>query len=163
MEFATAVQQDAPAIAALRNDAAQDLTRRYGRGHWSYEVSDRGVAAAMKTSRVLIGRKGDVIVATLRLATKKPWAIDRAYFADVKRPLYLTDMAVSPSLQRNGVGRGILEEAKAVARAWPADAIRLDAYHAPAGAGAFYVKCGFTHVGGKSYRGVPLLYFELLL
>ena len=33
---------------------------------------------------------------------------------------------------------------------------------APAGAGEFYRKCGYTHVGGKSYRGVPLLYFELM-
>ena len=110
-----------------------------------------------------IARTDRDIVATLRLASKKPWAIDRAYFADVKRPVYLTDMAVAPQLQRHGIGRRILEEAKAIAREWPADAIRLDAYDAPAGAGEFYEKCGFTQVGAKTYRGVPLLYFELLL
>ena len=103
------------------------------------------------------------IVGTLRLATKKPWAIDRAYFADVRRPLYLTDMAVLPALQRKGIGRHMLAEAAIVARQWPGDAIRLDAYDAPAGAGSFYAKCGFRQVGRKSYRGVPLLYFELLL
>ena len=48
-------------------------------------------------------------------------------------------------------------------KAWPADAIRLDAYDAPAGAGDFYAKCGFREVGRATYRGVPLVYFELLL
>jgi GNAT superfamily N-acetyltransferase len=56
-----------------------------------------------------------------------------------------------------------MEEAKAVARAWPADAIRLDAYDHEAGAGEFYRKCGFKEVGRVTYRGVPLVYFELLL
>ena len=159
----TAEEGDAPAIAALRNTVAGELTRRHGKGHWSFLVSDRAVATVMRTSRVLIARRDRDIVATLRLASKKPWAIDRAYFADAKRPVYLTDMAVAPELQRHGIGRRILEEAKAIAREWPADAIRLDAYDAPAGAGAFYEKCGFTQVGAKTYRGVPLLYFELLL
>ena len=112
---------------------------------------------------MLVLREGGRIAGTLRLATKKPWAIDRAYFVDVKRPLYLTDMAVLPVRQRMGIGRLMLAEATTVARRWPGDAIRLDAYDAPAGAGSFYAKCGFREVGRKSYRGVPLLYFELLL
>jgi GNAT superfamily N-acetyltransferase len=126
-------------------------------------VTDRGVATSIRTSRVLVARDADWIVGTLRLATKKPWAIDRAYFADVRRPLYLTDMAVLPSHQRTGIGRFMLAEAATVARHWPGDAIRLDAYDAPAGAGGFYAKCGYRQVGRKTYRGVPLLYFELLL
>ena len=72
-------------------------------------------------------------------------------------------MAVAPRLQRGGIGARLLEEAKAVAREWPADAIRLDAYNNAAGAGPFYVKSGFREVGRVTYRGVPLIYFELLL
>ncbi|MBC7791992.1 MAG: GNAT family N-acetyltransferase [Anaerolineae bacterium] len=117
----------------------------------------------IKTSRVLVARDGSGIVATLRLATKKPWAIDPAYFVTVKRPLYLLDMAVKPGLQRHGVGRLLLEEAKDAARAWPADALRLDAYEGSAGGGDFYAKCGFSEVGRVTYRDVPLIYFELLL
>ena len=71
-------------------------------------------------------------------------------------------MAVAPERQRSGVGRALLEGALAQARLVPFEAIRLDAYDAPAGAGEFYRKCGYTHVGGKSYRGVPLMYFELM-
>ena len=50
-----------------------------------------------------------------------------------------------------------------VAAAWPADAIRLDAYDHAAGAGPFYAKCGFRERGRVVYRGNPLAYYELLL
>jgi len=58
-----------------------------------------------------VARDGAGIIATLRLATKKPWAIDPAYFVTVRRPLYLLDMAVQPGVQRQGVGRCLLGEA----------------------------------------------------
>jgi GNAT superfamily N-acetyltransferase len=112
---------------------------------------------------MLVARDDREIVGVLRLATKKPWAIDPSYFRTVSRPLYLTDMAVKPALQRQGVGRRLLVEAVATAKQWPADAIRLDAYDAPAGGGGFYSKCGFHEVGRHRYKGTPLIYFELLL
>jgi GNAT superfamily N-acetyltransferase len=153
---------DAEAIATLRTAAADDLTRRYGDGHWSSTVSPRGVLRGIRDSRILVARVGDAIVGTLRLAAKKPWAVDTAYFTPVPRPLYLVDMAVAPPMQGQGVGRLLLEEAAAAARRWPADAIRLDAYDADAGAGGFYAACGFAEVGRVVYRRVPLVYFERL-
>ena len=159
----TASEADAPAIAALRTSVAEHLTRQFGKGHWSSCVTEKSVLRNIKTSRVLVVRDNQEIIGTLRLATKKPWAIDLSYFKSVGRPLYLLDMAVSPDRQRRGIGRRLVEEAKAVARAWPSEAIRLDAYDSDAGAGAFYAKCGFSEVGRKSYRGVPLVYFELML
>ena len=154
---------EAPAIAALRTSVAEHLTRRYGKGHWSSGVSEKSVLRTIKTSRVLVARNNRGIIGTLRLETKKPWAIDLAYFKSVSRPLYLHDMAVTPDLQGRGIGRLLVEEAKTVARAWPSEAIRLDAYDSDAGAGPFYAKCGFLEVGRKTYRGVPLVYFELML
>jgi len=117
----------------------------------------------MRTSRVFVAREQGEIIATLRLATKKPWAIDTKYFAASRRPLYLLAMAVRADRQRQGVGRMCLEEGARLARAWPADAIRLDAYDAKAGAGDFYARCGMRDVGRASYRGTPLIYYELLL
>ena len=72
-------------------------------------------------------------------------------------------MAVAPDRQGGGVGRALLAEAARVAAEWPADAVRLDAFDAVAGAGPFYAKCGFTEVGRASYRAVPLIYYELLI
>ena len=99
----------------------------------------------------------------LRLATKKPWAIDVSYFTPVKRPLYLTGMAVSVAHQGQGAGRQAIDDARATAAAWPADAIRLDAFDADAGAGAFYAKNGFSERGRVAYKGNPLVYYEVLI
>lgn len=159
----TATEADAPAIAVLRASVAEHLTSQYGQGHWSSCVTEKSVLRTIKTSHVLVIRNNTGITGTLRLETKKPWAIDLAYFASVRKPLYLHDMAVAPKLQRQGIGRYLIEEAKAIARAWPSDAVRLDGYDGAPGAGRFYAKCGFTEVGRKTYRGVPLVYFELML
>ena len=72
-------------------------------------------------------------------------------------------MAVDPRYQGQGVGRQCMEEARWIAMEWPADAIRLDAWDARAGAGTFYRKCGYREVGRAVYRKAPLIYFELLL
>lgn len=150
-------------LAGLRNRAADRLTEQFGGGHWSSQCSERGVRSGMRDSRVLIARKGTSIVATLRLTERKPWAIDRRYFTPGSRPIYLVDMAVDPAHQRSGVGRALLDQAKAMVAAWPGDAIRLDAYDAAAGAGEFYRRCGFREVGRATYRATPLVYFEFLL
>jgi GNAT superfamily N-acetyltransferase len=159
-----AAAEDVPAIVALRNAANDRLTEQYGQGFWSGTATENGVRFAMKTATVYVARAEDRrVIATLALATKKPWAIDKTYFHPSKRPLYLTSMAVAPDMQRTGVGRNCLADVRRIAAAWPADAIRLDAYDAPAGAGGFYAKCGFDEVGRVVYRGCPLVYFEMLL
>jgi ribosomal protein S18 acetylase RimI-like enzyme len=161
--FRDTTLKDVPAIAGLQNAAAGALTERFGEGHWSSLVSERGAALSLAHARVRVGRSGKRILTVLRLATKKPWAIDVAYFTPVKKALYLTGMAVSVAHQRQGLGRLALEDARAVAREWPADAIRLDAYDADAGAGGFYRSCGFTERGRVVYKGNPLVYYELVL
>jgi len=161
--FDLAAVNDAAKLAALHTAVSEHLTSQHGHGPWSAPTSEKGVLYAMRTSRVFIARRGAEIVGTLRLATKKPWAIDTSYFSKCQRPLYLLAMAVLPRMQRQGLGRRCLEEATRIARKWPADAIRLDAYDADAGAGPFYARCGYTEVGRISYRNVPLIYYEQLV
>jgi len=163
LEFGEATEDDAPAVAAVLVAAAERLTELHGRGRWSWAAKERGVLAVIRTSRVLVLRERRRIVATLRLTTRRPWAIKAEPFTPVKKPLYLVDMAVAPELQRRSAGRTLLEHAEAVARDLPADAIRLDAYDAPAGAAPFYARCGYREVAHTSYRGVPLVYFEKVL
>jgi GNAT superfamily N-acetyltransferase len=161
--FELATPADALALAELRALAARELTEQYGHGHWSGEPTERGARAELRYAQVWIARDGRDAVGTFRLATRKPWAIDTSYFTECRRPLYLTSMAVRPDFQRRGLGRRCVEKAVRAARAWPADAIRLDAYDADAGAGAFYLKCGFRETGRKTYRSDPLIYYELIL
>jgi GNAT superfamily N-acetyltransferase len=118
------------------------------------------VARGLRSSRVLVAEQDGAIIASLRMEAKKPWAVDLRYFTPIGKAVYLHDVNVDPRLQRSGVGRQLLEYAKVVAREWPVDAIRLDAFDGPSGGGPFYKKCGFTEVGRAVYRGVPLVYFE---
>lgn len=160
---ALATAADAEAIAALRNLVADDLTSRHGRGRWSRQCTPKGVLYELRISKVYVVRAWAKIVATFRLATKKPWAIDRSYFTPVERPLYLHSVAVAPTRQGRGIGRRCLETAEEIARTWPANAICVDAFDHPAGAGEFYRKSGFREVGRVVYRNVSLIYFERLL
>jgi GNAT superfamily N-acetyltransferase len=152
---------DAPELAGLHTAVAGDLTARFGKGHWSSPATEKGVLRDIRTSSVWIARSRGRLIATLRLATKKPWAIDTSYFTPCVRPLYLTSMAVALDRQGTGVGTHCLELVRNIAREWPADMLRLDAYDTPAGAGTFYAKCGFRVVGRAVYRGTPLVYFEM--
>jgi len=162
LHFRPGAPQDAAELAALHTAVADHLTSHYGEGPWSAHTSERGVLYAMRHCKVLVATEGAAIVATLRLATKKPWAIDTSYFTKCKRPVYLLAMAVTPAKQRRGIGRRCLEEAERIAWAWPADAIRLDAYDANAGGGPFYQRCGFAERAHACYRKTPLIYYELL-
>lgn len=151
------------ALVRMRRAVSEKLRSDFGPGIWASEVSDKGILYAMRNSRVLVARSGNEIVGSLRLATKKPWAIDKSYFTHCEFPLYLTDMHVAPNRQRSGIGRAILKEVEDIARQWPADAIRLDAFNLPAGAGEFYAKCGYQEMGRATYRNAPLIYYELLV
>ena len=162
LSVSPAAQPDVPAIVSLRVAVAKELTRAHGRGHWSSCPTERGVLRALKTSRVLVARRKSEVVGTVRLEAKKPWAIDVSYFVAVPKAVYLHDLAVAPEAQGQGIGQLLVEGAVAVARVWPSNAIRLDAYDHAAGAGPFYAKCGFREVGKVTYRDVPLIYYELL-
>jgi len=100
-------------------------------------------------------------LAVLRTAVAKD--LTRQYGTGHWSALVSERAAVDPSRQRRGIGRRLVAEAIAMAREWPADAIRLDAYDAPAGAGPFYAKCGFREVARVIYRTVPLVYYERVI
>lgn len=153
----------AAAVAALRNAVAEDLTLRFGKGHWSGTSTEKGVLYGLQTAKIYVAWDSGRLIATLSLATKKPWAIDAAYFTRCRKPLYLTAMAVAPDLQRQGLGRLCLAQVEVLARDWPAEAVRLDAYDLAAGAGDFYAKCGYRERGRVTYRTVPLIYYEKLV
>ncbi|MBW8864683.1 MAG: GNAT family N-acetyltransferase [Verrucomicrobia bacterium] len=157
-----ATVEQAPEISALRLAVAENLTAQFGPGPWSRASTVDGVLYDLRHSVVYVAMRRNQIIATLALCTKKPWAIDPAYFTKCPKPVYLVSMAVAPEWQRMGVGRLCLAEVDKIIAARPADAIRLDAYDAAAGAGEFYHRCGYTEVGRATYRAVPLIYFEKL-
>jgi ribosomal protein S18 acetylase RimI-like enzyme len=72
-------------------------------------------------------------------------------------------MAVDPAHQGKGIGTRCVLEALKVVGDEGGEAVRLDAYDAASGAGAFYEKCGFTERGRVTYRITPLIYYERLI
>ena len=154
---------DAAALAAMHTAVAEHLTAAHGQGPWSSKTTTAGVLFALRNMHVFVARDGSEIIATLRLTAKKPWAIDTTYFTPCVRPLYLLSMAVTPDRQRQGIGTRCLETVKKIADKWPADAIRLDAYDAAAGAGPFYAHCGYSEMGRVVYKNAPLIYYEWLI
>lgn len=163
MTIQLATEADIPELLQLRLSVDADQALRFGNDRWSPTINEKSVTRALKSSRVLVARRSGRIFGALRMETRKPWAIDLAYFTPVASAVYLHDVDVDPRVQRSGVGRRLMEHAAVVARELPVEAIRLDAYDGPSGGGAFYEKCGFTEVGRKVYRGIPVVYFEFLL
>lgn len=163
MSISLATPQEAAAIAEVISEAAHDLTVKHGMGHWSAVATEKGVLNGMSKAKVLVALNGADVIGTLRLTSSRPWVIDPAYFTPVPRPVYLVDMAVRPGYQRLGVGRSLIEQAKALSTSLAGDSIRLDAYAGMAGAGGFYEKCGFTDRGHVVYKSVPHIYFEWLI
>jgi len=157
-----ATAADAPALLELRERTAAHLAAQHGRKRRPSRATVRSVLWEMQRGDVIwVVRKGRALVASLVLGTRKPFSIDASCFTPAEKPIYLTAMNVAPEAQRTGVGRRCLEDVKTIARAWPADAVRLDAFDRADGAGDFYRKCGFREVARIRYRGTPLIYFEL--
>jgi GNAT superfamily N-acetyltransferase len=160
IDLEPAVAEDVPALVELRAAVNRRLEQQHGRGYWSVPLTEAGARLAMRRAKVYVLRGKSGLMATLALSTRKPWAIDKICFPPVKSALYLTAMAVDPDCQGQGIGRACIAACLRVAAAWPAQAVRLDAYDHAAGAGPFYAKCGFGQVGRAVYRNVPLLYFN---
>jgi len=89
LRFRDATTKDVAAIAGLLNATAGALTARFGEGRWSSMTSERSVELSLRHARLRVGVEKKRLLTTLRLAPKKPWAIDIAYFTPARRPLYL--------------------------------------------------------------------------
>jgi len=161
--IAVATQKDTRALTALRAAVARGMTQKFGEGHWSSCPSRAEVVRQVRASHVLVARREAQIVGTVRLATAKPWAIDSSSFTPVTSALYVLGLSVAPEARGQNVGRDLMEAAKETARSRSFEALWLDAYDHSAGAGPFYLKCGFRKVGRTQYREVPLIYYEWLV
>ena len=163
LRFLPGTERDTEEIVRLHCATADELTKKFGRGPWSLQTTEQGVLFALRNSHLYVARDEQSIVGVLQLVWKKPWAIDPSYFTPAAQPIHLIGMAVATERQRSGIGRWMLQQACTAARALGADAVRLDAYDAAAGAGGFYTKCGCEERGRVVYRNAPLVYFECLL
>jgi len=162
ISIGVATARDASPLAALRAAVARDMKRQHGEGGWSAIPGKATVLRQIRASRVLVARASDEIVGTVRLTSANSAAFDSSAFTPVASALYVLGLAVAPTARHRGIGRRLMDAAKAAARAWPVEALWLDAYDGAAGAGPFYRRCGFREVGRTTFDGVPLIYLEWL-
>lgn len=158
---------DVMAVCRLRKAAAEDLTRRFGPGHWSRISLANTIRRALDggTLYVIEINSGAKLAGTFTLDMHMPGFYGREWFANPAETAFccMRSMSIHPALQRKGTGRKAMQALEALARRRGIRAIRLDAYKGPAGAGAFYQKCGYTKVHEGAFNGVELEYFEKVL
>jgi len=157
-----ATPSDTRALVALRTAVALGMTQDFGAGPWSVCPRDEDVAYQLRASQVLVARRDAEIIGTVRLATATQSAIDSSSFTPVALALYVLGLAVARDCRGMGVGRHLMDAAKDAARARSANALWLDAYEHAAGAGPFYIKCGFRERARTTHAGVPLGFYEWL-
>ncbi len=160
LAITNAVRADAPALTALRVEVARRLLLEHGGGPWSACPSRAIVLRQMRASHMLVARRGEEIVGTVRLIRANPMLLDASAFTPVGVALYLIGLAVEPQARAQGIGRELVETCKRIARSWPAQALWLDTYATAAGAGRFYEKCGFRQVGPTMFKDAPMRFYE---
>jgi GNAT superfamily N-acetyltransferase len=124
------------------------------------------VLRQIRASQVLVAWQGEHVVGTVRLAAVNARAMASVGFTPVQSPLYVIGLAVAPDYRRMGVGRRLMEASKEQARSRRADALWLDTQEGDAGAGPFYLRCGFRRVVSpakpRAEGTAPLAYYEWL-
>jgi GNAT superfamily N-acetyltransferase len=163
LKLLLASADDIPELVAMRARVSQSLAKKFGDGFWAGRPTESSERFLMRIGQVYIARYRGKLIAALALSTRKPWSIDVNKFRASAKPLYLRAMAVEPAKQGNGIGSKCIAEVRRIAEEMGRDAIRLDAFDCPAGAGEFYRKCGFIETARVVYKGVPLIDFELML
>lgn len=159
-QITLARRDEARDIAALRVAVAQHLTQLHGEGQWSAIPSRSDVVRQMRASRMLVARLDDILVGTVRLTTINPRSMMSVGFTPVGSVLYLIGLAVAAEYRSMGIGRALIGAAKDMARSARVEALWLDTYQGAAGAGPFYLRCGFRQVSATGTGRVPLVYYE---
>src|SRR3954469_11466149 len=76
LELVAATEGDVAGVFALKRAVAEHLTERYGKGPWSPFGTIKGTASAVRSPTLWLLKEGEAVIAMLRLASRKPWAID---------------------------------------------------------------------------------------
>lgn len=158
---------DLKAICRVKKAAAEDLTARHGKGHWSGINLGNVVKRLVQGDTLYVAEidSGLTLVGTFTIDRVMPYFYDRKWFKKVGVNGFCTvrSMAIDPAHQKKGIGREIMKGIELLARRNRLKSIRLDAYAGPAGAGGFYEKCGYKKVHKGKFRKIELEYFEKVL
>lgn len=151
-------------IYKLRKAAADELTRKHGKGPWSkisllstllHKLADNSLFVVIEDGR---------LAGTFTLDVEKTDRDSKPWFKRGSTPAcYLQNMSIDPSAQGKGLGRSALYEIESRARRLRVKSVRLDSFVGSGGASEFYKKCGYTFVHRGMVDKHELDYYEKIV
>lgn len=160
-----AQNEHASAIEDLWREAALDLVKRLGEGHWGNFPNLRGVRARIRSressKRLFVGLVEGQVVATISVSAKEPlfWK-QKLWREPGVKGLAVFDLTVRPGRQRQGIGRSLMQYAEDFAQKEGFAFVRLDAYLDNPFSNAFYDSIGYENRGSFVFRGAGLVQYE---
>lgn len=165
-----AVPSDAPAVAALYDEAHDDAERtvNYGAPSWKKGVYPtlRTAEEAIREGSLFLYEREDGIIGAFIMNSRQnsdyaqiDWGIDPAD----EEIFALHTLVISPRHRRGGIAEEMMRYAIALCGERGAKTIRVDTHTANVPAQKLYRKCGFQDAGHSSHRGITFVCFEYIL
>lgn len=156
-----AVESEAPAVVALRDELARDLLARGLRQWHPGEVGVDEIRAQITHGEWHVARD-DGIVATLRLAWADPMIWDDLVVPGVDDAGYVHGLMVRPDRRGAGLGRFLLAWAEDRIRASGRRVARVDCVASNVRLRAYYRSQGYVERGVREFDNgwYPLMRFE---
>lgn len=162
----------------------KDLSTRFGLTHWDppypfsvlvehaqlYEVyavfaapcASAASAGGVAAQPAIAAAAGPVATFTVSNINWTSYFHDGLWPAGPSNPFYLGKLAVSPDLQKSGVGRFSMSEVERIGVERGCDCVRFDAVKVHPFLGRFYEACGYRETGLVTIKSVRGLDLELI-
>jgi GNAT superfamily N-acetyltransferase len=151
-------------IYKLRKEAADELTRKHGKGPWSNVSLLSSLLSKLTDNTLFVVVEDGRLAGTFTLDVEKTDRDSKPWFKRQSTPAcYLRNMSIDPKFQGKGLGRSALFEIESRARKLRVKAVRLDSYVGSGGASEFYKKCGYTFVHRGMLDKAELDYYEKIV
>jgi predicted N-acetyltransferase YhbS len=158
-EFVAATEADIPAIVSLLQHCAEHMHQQ-GMSHWLGVYDLDSVSANLAHKSVYVAKKDHQIVGCIAVNEQPSDYYAECWPDAPKADFYITQLAVSPSLQQQGIGKFLMQEA---IKRLPCGKLQLDAVdHYPALL-AFYKNLGFEIIRSGIGLGDKRHLFQLEL
>lgn len=156
-------------LYALIVACGEDMWRRLGLDHWKPPITIEMFREYARAKEVFAVEDDGELVATFTIGFEAPEPYPPSSWADkAHRAIYLNKLAVTPGLQRRGLGRWCMEEIERLAAARGCQAVRFDALTRNVSLLGFYDhlgyrRCGDMFVLDEIGRGWDILLYEKVL
>jgi ribosomal protein S18 acetylase RimI-like enzyme len=163
MEINQAKPNDLIEILFLLRVCTLDMNSK-GLKHWNSTFPGTEIIQSdLKNGSIYMVKDKGVCKGMVTLKDHEPEDYkDVAFRADIKKPLYLQNMAVHPKWQGKGIALLMVDFAQKFARDRGFDSIRLDVFKTSEGARQLYEKQHFTEVASfhSSFQKIPFICYE---